>query len=106
VRFQSGRPRRCVEETMVSPYSFLQHEIDWLLAIGQRLRVEYDAIAQPMPPRLIALLRQLGQSSEEGIQRQDSFGRSGDPLVAPSGGAHCGSSAAGPMQGSVSSVAP
>ena len=41
---------------MLSPYSYLQHEIDWLLAIGQRLRVEYDAVAEPMPLRLIALL--------------------------------------------------
>jgi hypothetical protein len=50
---------------MLSPYSYLQHEIDWLLAIGQRLRVEYDAVAEPMPPRLIALREQLRSVSEE-----------------------------------------
>ena len=32
----------------------------WLLALGERLRVEYDQTAQPLPPRLIALLAQLG----------------------------------------------
>jgi hypothetical protein len=31
----------------------------WLLAIGRRLRVEYDAIAEPMPPHLAALVKQL-----------------------------------------------
>jgi hypothetical protein len=31
----------------------------WLLAIGRRLRVEYDAIAEPVPPRLAALVNQL-----------------------------------------------
>jgi hypothetical protein len=31
----------------------------WLLAIGRRLRVEYDAIAEPVPPRLAALVKQL-----------------------------------------------
>src|SRR5262249_30696701 len=31
----------------------------WLLAIGRRLRVEYDAIAKPVPPRLAALVNQL-----------------------------------------------
>jgi hypothetical protein len=32
---------------------------DLLLAIGQRLRVEYDDIAEPVPPRLTALLKLL-----------------------------------------------
>jgi hypothetical protein len=31
----------------------------WLLAIGRWLRVEYDAIAEPVPPRLAALVKQL-----------------------------------------------
>jgi hypothetical protein len=32
----------------------------WLLAIGRRLRVEYDAIiVEPVPPRLAALVKQL-----------------------------------------------
>jgi hypothetical protein len=50
---------------MLSPYSYLQHETGWLFALGQRLRVEYDAIVGPMPPRLIALLEQLRSVSEE-----------------------------------------
>jgi len=31
----------------------------WLLAIGSRLRAEYDAVAEPVPERLAALLAQL-----------------------------------------------
>jgi hypothetical protein len=31
----------------------------WLLAIGRRLRVEYDAISEPVPPHLVALVKQL-----------------------------------------------
>jgi hypothetical protein len=26
----------------------------WLFALGERLRVEYDRMAEPLPPRLIA----------------------------------------------------
>jgi Anti-sigma factor NepR len=46
----------------------------WLLAIGRRLRAEYDAVAEPVPPRLLALLKQLekpaGDSSPEGTYRR------------------------------------
>jgi hypothetical protein len=31
----------------------------WLLAIGKRLQAEYDALAEPVPPRLAALVKQL-----------------------------------------------
>jgi Anti-sigma factor NepR len=31
----------------------------WLLAIGSRLRAEYDAVAEPVPDRLAALIAQL-----------------------------------------------
>jgi hypothetical protein len=31
----------------------------WLLAIGQRLRAEYNAANQPVPERLVALLKEL-----------------------------------------------
>jgi hypothetical protein len=44
----------------------------WLLALGERLRVEYDRMAEPLPPRLIALLEQLGTSPQERVQRQGS----------------------------------
>ncbi len=32
---------------------------EWLLAIGRRLRAEYDAIKEPVPERLAALIKQL-----------------------------------------------
>jgi len=31
----------------------------WLLAVGQHLRTEYDALAEPAPPRLAALVEEL-----------------------------------------------
>ena len=31
----------------------------WLLLIGRRLRAEYDVVAEPVPPRLAALIEQL-----------------------------------------------
>jgi Anti-sigma factor NepR len=33
----------------------------WLLAIGSRLRAEYDAVAEPVPERLAHLLARLDQ---------------------------------------------
>jgi hypothetical protein len=30
----------------------------WLLAIGQHLKAEYEAVREPVPPRLAALVRQ------------------------------------------------
>ena len=41
---------------MLSPYPSSEDKTAWLLALGQRLRVEYDAVMEPMPPRLTALL--------------------------------------------------
>jgi hypothetical protein len=35
-----------------------QYRREWLLVIGQRLRAEYDALAQPLPPHLLALVKQ------------------------------------------------
>jgi Anti-sigma factor NepR len=32
---------------------------EWLLAIGRRLRAEYDAVKEPVPERLAALIKQL-----------------------------------------------
>jgi len=37
---------------MLSPHSSSEDKTAWLLAIGQRLRVEYDAVMEPMPPQL------------------------------------------------------
>jgi hypothetical protein len=43
----------------------------WLLAIGRRLRVEYDAIAEPVPPRLAVLVKQL-EAPAQGIGQETS----------------------------------
>jgi hypothetical protein len=32
---------------------------EWLLAIGRRLRADYDALKEPVPERLAALVKQL-----------------------------------------------
>jgi hypothetical protein len=56
---------------MLSSYSFLQHDIGWLLAIGQRLRVEYDAVMQPIPPRLIELLDELRTINGEAVHSRE-----------------------------------
>jgi hypothetical protein len=40
----------------------------WLLAIGRRLRVEYDAIAEPVPSRLAALVKQLEAPAQRIVQ--------------------------------------
>jgi len=37
----------------------LPHQRAWLLAIGRRLRADYDATAEPIPPRLAELVNQL-----------------------------------------------
>jgi hypothetical protein len=58
----------------------------WLLAIGRRLRVEYDAIAEPVPPRLAALVNQLetpAQGSGEEISRPEPPSRSAGALLHP-----------------------
>jgi len=56
----------------------------WLLEIGLRLRAEYDAAAEPVPPRLLALVRQLeetaGDSSPEKAPRRPPAAQSPLPL--------------------------
>ncbi len=37
----------------------------WLLLIGRRLRAEYAVLAEPVPPRLAALIEQLETSKLE-----------------------------------------
>ena len=51
----------------------LPHQRTWLLAIGRRLKAEYDAIAEPVPPRLAALVKQLEMPST----RKEQPGRGG-----------------------------
>ncbi len=41
----------------------MSHGRTWLLAIGRRLKADYDAIADPVPPRLAALVKQLEMPS-------------------------------------------
>src|SRR4029450_10425687 len=54
----SGRSRTSVEVPMSDrDQLYLLDQRAWLLAIGRRLRVEYDAIAEPVPPRLAALVK-------------------------------------------------
>jgi hypothetical protein len=36
-----------------------RERLAWLLVIGQRLKLEYDALARPLPPALATLLQQL-----------------------------------------------
>jgi hypothetical protein len=61
----------------------------WLLAIGQRLRVEYEDLAEPMPPRLTALLKLFEAAAGETVQQCSSH-----PVAArgapPSNGLHTG----------------
>ena len=61
----------------------------WLFAIGQRLRVEYEDLAEPMPPRLTALLKLFESAAGETVQQCSSH-----PMVArrapPSNGIHSG----------------
>jgi hypothetical protein len=38
---------------------------EWLLAIGRRLRAEYDAVKEPLPPRLAELVKQLERHEKE-----------------------------------------
>ena len=44
--------------------STLPHQQAWLLAIGRRLRADYDATAEPIPARLAELVEQLERSAK------------------------------------------
>ena len=52
---------------MGSNYCLPGDRTAWLLAIGRRLRAEYDAIAEPLPPRLAALIKQVEMPAQEGL---------------------------------------
>ena len=43
--------------------SVLPYGRTWLLAIGRHLKADYDATAEPVPPRLAALVKRLEMSS-------------------------------------------
>jgi len=66
----SGRSRTSVEVAMSDrDQLYPLDQRAWLLAIGRRLRVEYDAIAEPVPPRLAALVKQL-ETPAQGIGQE------------------------------------
>jgi hypothetical protein len=68
----------------------------WLLLIGRRLRAEYDAVAEPVPDRLAALIQQLetsDQDSTQGKGRHDSGQQDGGQQ----GGSQQDSESAGPF---------
>jgi hypothetical protein len=43
-----------------------------LFAIGQRLRIEYDAMQEPLPPRLAALLHHFKMHAKDGKPAQSA----------------------------------
>jgi len=55
----------------------------WLLAIGRRLRVEYDAIAEPVPPGLAALVKELEMPAHGSGQEASKSAMAADHLVRP-----------------------
>jgi hypothetical protein len=55
-----------------------QDRTAWLLEIGQKLRVEYDDIAEPMPPHLTALVKLLEIAATETRQQSASSTRFAD----------------------------
>jgi hypothetical protein len=53
------------------PEGVLPYRRTWLLAIGRHLKAEYDAVADPVPPRLAALVKQLEMpSTAESSQKE------------------------------------
>jgi hypothetical protein len=57
---------------MSSRYPPIPLERTTLFAIGQRLRVEYDAIQEPLPPRLAALLHHFEMRPKNGKPAQSA----------------------------------
>jgi hypothetical protein len=57
---------------MLSRYPQMPLERATLLAIGQRLKVEYDTIQEPLPPRLAALLHHFEMRAKGGRPAQSA----------------------------------
>jgi hypothetical protein len=49
----------------------------WLLAIGRRLRADYDALREPVPEGLAALIRKLEQPAKGDAGETTNSNRSG-----------------------------
>jgi hypothetical protein len=74
----------------MSNSNLLQHDATaWLLAIGQRLRVEYEDLAEPMPPHLTAPLKLFDSAAGETVQ-QCSTHPAAACGASPSNGIHNG----------------
>ena len=70
----SGRSRTSVEVPMSDrDQLYPLDQRAWLLAIGRRLRVEYDAIAEPVPPRLAALVKNAAEASHKETGNSDAL---------------------------------
>jgi hypothetical protein len=83
----SGRSRTSVEVSMSDRDQL--YPLDrraWLLAIGRRLRVEYDAIAEPVPPHLAALIKQLEMPAQGSGQETSRSIMAADHPVQPRSG--------------------
>jgi hypothetical protein len=57
---------------------FAQDQTAWLFEIGQKLRVAYDDIAEPVPPHLTGLLKVLEIAATETSQQSASSARIAD----------------------------
>jgi hypothetical protein len=57
---------------------FAQDQTAWLFEIGQKLRVGYDDIAEPVPPHLTALLKVLEIAATETSQQSATSARFAD----------------------------
>jgi hypothetical protein len=62
---------------------YLLDQRAWLLAIGRRLRIEYDAIAEPVPPHLAALVKQLETPAQRIGQETSRPAMAADHPVGP-----------------------
>src|SRR5262245_32872090 len=60
---------------MLSPHSSSEDKTAWLLAIEPRLRVEYEDVMEPMPPRLTALLDELRTINGEVVHGREEEGK-------------------------------
>lgn len=61
---------------------FAQDQTAWLFEIGQKLRVAYDDIAEPVPPHLTGLLKVLEIAATEPLALLISRRGKGNLLVA------------------------
>ena len=73
----------------------MPHRRTWLLAIGRRLRAEYEAITEPIPPRLAELVKQLENPSTAESNQEET----GRPAASSNGDASAASERAATIRG-------